>query len=95
MDFYNTHILTVVLFTPLVGALVLLFVPRDSETAHRVIGNLFALPRADCFAAADLALQPGPRRAALPVSGNPTTGFPPSARTIRWASTASACCSLC
>ena len=42
MEFYNTHILTVVLFTPLVGALLLLFVPRDSETAHRVIGNLFA-----------------------------------------------------
>src|SRR6202047_1267187 len=42
MEFYNTHILTVVLFTPLVGALVLLFVPRDSANAHRVIGNLFA-----------------------------------------------------
>jgi len=41
MEFYNTHILTVVLFTPLVGALVLLFVPRDSATAHRIIGNLF------------------------------------------------------
>jgi NADH-quinone oxidoreductase subunit M len=43
MDFYNNHILTVVLFTPLVGAIVLLFVPRASETAHKVIGNLFAL----------------------------------------------------
>ena len=42
MDFYNAHILTVVLFTPLVGSLVLLFVPRDSINAHRVIGNLFA-----------------------------------------------------
>jgi NADH-quinone oxidoreductase subunit M len=41
MEFYNTHILSVVLFTPLVGALVLLFVPRESENAHRVIGNLF------------------------------------------------------
>src|SRR6202162_526528 len=41
MDFYNTHILTVVLFTPLVGSLVLLFVPRDSVSSHRVIGNLF------------------------------------------------------
>jgi NADH-quinone oxidoreductase subunit M len=41
MEFYNTHILTVVLFTPLVGSLLLLFVPRDNATAHRVIGNLF------------------------------------------------------
>ena len=41
MDFYNTHILTVVLFTPLVGSLLLLFVPRDSLNAHRVVGNLF------------------------------------------------------
>ena len=41
MEFYNTHILTVVLFTPLVGSLLLLFVPRDSANAHRVIGNLF------------------------------------------------------
>jgi NADH-quinone oxidoreductase subunit M len=43
MEFYNTHILTVVLFTPLVGALVLLFVPRENVTGHRIIGNLFAL----------------------------------------------------
>jgi NADH-quinone oxidoreductase subunit M len=43
MDFYNTHILTVVLFTPLVGALVLLLVPRENDNAHRVLGNLFAL----------------------------------------------------
>ena len=31
MEFYNTHILSVILFTPLVGALLLLFVPRESE----------------------------------------------------------------
>ncbi len=43
MEFYNTHILTVVLFTPLAGALLLLFVPRESENAHRVIGNLFGM----------------------------------------------------
>src|SRR5579863_2944385 len=41
MEFYNTHILTVVLLTPLVGSLLLLFVPRDSVLAHRVIGNFF------------------------------------------------------
>jgi len=43
MDFYNQHILTVVLFTPLAGSLLLLFVPRESESAHRVIGNLFGI----------------------------------------------------
>jgi NADH-quinone oxidoreductase subunit M len=41
MEFYHDHILTVVLFTPLVGSLLLLFVPRDSVNTHRVIGNLF------------------------------------------------------
>src|SRR5216683_821604 len=41
MEFYYTHILTVVMFTPLVGSLVVLFLPRDSATAHRVIGNFF------------------------------------------------------
>jgi NADH-quinone oxidoreductase subunit M len=42
MGFYYNHILTVVLFTPLVGSILLLFVPRESENAHRVIGNVFA-----------------------------------------------------
>jgi NADH-quinone oxidoreductase subunit M len=43
MEFYNNHMLTVILFTPLVGAILLLFVPRESENGHRVLGNLFAL----------------------------------------------------
>src|SRR5665213_144988 len=43
MQFYDTHILSVILFTPLVGALLLLLVPRDSENAHRVLGNVFGL----------------------------------------------------
>jgi NADH-quinone oxidoreductase subunit M len=43
MDFYNNHILTVILFTPLVGSILILFVPRESENAHRVLGNLFGL----------------------------------------------------
>ena len=42
MDFYNSHILSVVLLTPLVGAIALLFVPRESENGHRILGNLFA-----------------------------------------------------
>ncbi len=38
---YN-HILSIVLFTPLVGALLLLFVPKEKEDAIRWIANIFA-----------------------------------------------------
>ena len=41
MEFFAHHILTVVLFTPLAGALLLLFIPREMETAHRIAGNVF------------------------------------------------------
>jgi NADH-quinone oxidoreductase subunit M len=39
---YN-HILSIVLFTPLVGALLLLFVPKENTHAVKVIANIFAL----------------------------------------------------
>ena len=39
---YN-HILSIILFTPLVGAVVLLFVPKDNKDAIRWIANIFAL----------------------------------------------------
>ncbi len=39
---YN-HILSIILFTPLVGAIVLLFVPKDNKDAIRWIANIFAL----------------------------------------------------
>jgi NADH-quinone oxidoreductase subunit M len=37
------HLLSEILFTPLVGALLLLFIPRGSQTLHRVVGNLFGI----------------------------------------------------
>jgi NADH-quinone oxidoreductase subunit M len=43
MQFYSTHILSVVLFTPLVGAILLLLVPRGSENIHRWLGNAFGI----------------------------------------------------
>ena len=43
MDFFATHILSVILFTPLAGSILLLFVPRESGNAHRVLGNLFGM----------------------------------------------------
>jgi NADH-quinone oxidoreductase subunit M len=39
---YN-HILSIILFTPLVGALVLLFVPKENKDAIRWIANIFSL----------------------------------------------------
>ena len=39
----QSHILSIILFTPLVGAALLLFVPKDNKNAIRWIANLFAL----------------------------------------------------
>jgi NADH-quinone oxidoreductase subunit M len=40
-DLFQHHILSVILFTPLVGALLALFIPRENASAHRLLGNLF------------------------------------------------------
>jgi NADH-quinone oxidoreductase subunit M len=39
----QSHILSIILFTPLLGALVLLFVPKENKNAVRWIANIFAL----------------------------------------------------
>ena len=39
----QNHILSIILFTPLLGAIVLLFVPKGSKDAIRWIANIFAL----------------------------------------------------
>src|SRR5579859_5639737 len=39
----ESHILSIILFTPLVGALFLLFVPKENKDAIRWIANIFAL----------------------------------------------------
>ncbi|MBA3912273.1 MAG: NADH-quinone oxidoreductase subunit M [Acidobacteriales bacterium] len=39
----QSHILSIILYTPLIGAFVLLFVPKDNKDAVRWIANLFAL----------------------------------------------------
>src|SRR5213596_3090231 len=43
MDFFAHHVLSVVLFTPLVGAILLLFIPREAEMAHKIAGNIFGV----------------------------------------------------
>ena len=39
----QNHILSIILLTPLAGALVLLFVPKENTSAIKWIANLFAL----------------------------------------------------
>src|SRR6516225_8720760 len=43
MDFFANHILSVVLFTPLAGAILLLLIPREMALAHRIGGNMFGV----------------------------------------------------
>jgi NADH-quinone oxidoreductase subunit M len=43
MPLFSNHLLSVILFTPLLGALVLLFIPRGSQALHRIVGNLFGI----------------------------------------------------
>jgi NADH-quinone oxidoreductase subunit M len=43
MEHSSNHLLSVILFTPLVGALLLLFIPRDAQILHRLVGNLFGV----------------------------------------------------
>src|ERR1700733_3930259 len=43
LNFMQNHILSIILFTPLVGALILLFVPKENKDAIRWIANFFAL----------------------------------------------------
>src|SRR5215470_3045905 len=41
MLFSDNHILSTILFTPLLGSVILLFVPRERADLHRWIGNIF------------------------------------------------------
>src|SRR5271165_5107135 len=43
MEHSSHHLLSVILFTPLVGALLLMFIPREAPMLHRLVGNLFGV----------------------------------------------------
>ena len=43
MEHSSSHLLSVILFAPLAGALLLLFIPRESQILHRLVGNLFGV----------------------------------------------------
>src|SRR5271163_2459096 len=43
MLFSDSHILTTILFTPLVGAILMLFIPRERADLHRWMGNIFGI----------------------------------------------------
>jgi NADH-quinone oxidoreductase subunit M len=85
----QNHILSIILFTPLIGAFFLLFVPKENKDAIRWIANIFALggflislPLVPMFWAQ--RSEPGFKFS----KAQPTTGFPRLARVTTWASTA-------
>jgi NADH-quinone oxidoreductase subunit M len=41
MEFYQHHILSVILLTPLLGAVLALFIPREWDNFHRIWGNIW------------------------------------------------------
>jgi NADH-quinone oxidoreductase subunit M len=43
MHLFSNHLLSVILFTPTIGAIALLFIPRGSQTLHRIVGNIFGI----------------------------------------------------
>ncbi len=43
MQFFQQHILSVILFTPAVGAILMLFIRGDKENLHRWLGNIFGM----------------------------------------------------
>ena len=43
MGLFDNHLLSVILFTPLAGAILLLFMPRSLDNAHRILGNVFGI----------------------------------------------------
>ena len=73
--------LSVILFTPLVGALLLLFIPRESACCTSRWSAICSASSASWFRFRSSSLvQAGMRR--LHISKKPPTGFLPSARTI-------------
>ena len=82
MEFFHNHVLSIILLTPLVGALLALFVPRGFDNFHRIWGNIFAI--AGIIVALPLLwwFQPDspPKYQFVECS----IGFRASARNIRW-----------
>ena len=92
----QNHILSIILFTPLVGALFLLFVPKENKDAIRWIANFFAL--AGLLVSIPLVplfwekVKSGDTAASSSSRARRATGSLRSARGTCWASTAFRSC---
>ena len=90
---YN-HILSIILFTPLVGAVLLLLVPKENKDAIRWIGNIFGFLGLRGLVAADPVVLGAERPRRLPVRRGRAQQLDsrPSARATSSASTAFRSC---
>ena len=71
MLFSDSHILSTILFTPIVGGIFMLFIPRERAELHRWMGNIFAFLGLAASLPLSLALQLGTRGAAVPIRRRP------------------------
>ena len=81
MLFSDSHILITILFTPLVGAILMLFIPQQSSRSASLDGEHFRISGTGRLAAAHVAFQFRDERAALPIRHRLARGFPRWART--------------
>ncbi len=65
----QSHILSIILFVPLVGALLILFVPGEKKNAIRWIANLFRAGRLSHFTASGAHVLASAYGAGLQVHG--------------------------
>ena len=87
----HNHILSIILFTPLLGAILLIFIPKEQKDAIRWIANIFGLLGFAVSLAADpwfWALRDFAPGFQFVEGSQPTTGSRPSARAMCSALTA-------
>ncbi len=83
MLFSDSHILSTILFTPLVGAILMLFIPSNRPDLHRWMGNLFGFLGLAVSLPLHLALRLRDEHLRASNSSPIVRGFPRLARTSR------------
>ena len=88
MLFSDSHILSTILFTPLVGAILMLFIPSNRPDLHRWMGNIFGFLGLAVSLPLLWRFDSGPNSPRFQFVDKIIPGSLRSARISRWVSTA-------